>query len=456
MTTRKPLQRSGSLEVGIHLLAWMFLFGFPHMLITREYEHIPVLRLFHLIGPPVLLAVIFYANYLLLVPRYLLQRKLKKYLTVNTVIIIAAFGLLQGWFWVTNTMRLKEEAEHVKTEQSGKPATSTLPPFERELSKEEPTPFLTTQPQEDTGTRDYGETEIESRPKKGDAVHRNREGFAREKGRHFKEKGRRPKSRGVGATQLRPADKVHNWEHLLFRLRDLVLFVFAAALAAVIRTSQRWHQAELIREQAEAKQIEAELQNLRSQINPHFLLNTLNNIYALIAFDSEKAQSAVQDLSRLLRHLLYENRDMFTDLNKEIDFLRNYVALMRIRLSSNVKVEFTTEVPPDSPLQIAPLIFVSLIENAFKHGVSPTEPSFIRLHITADTGNGTVKCRIENSNFPKSGNDVSGSGVGLNQVQRRLELIYPQRYTWEKGVSKDGSYYYSYLTIKTFPESHED
>ena len=110
-------------------------------------------------------------------------------------------------------------------------------------------------------------------------------------------------------------------------------------MSAAIRLSGRWVQVEAARREAEKSRTEAELKNLRNQLNPHFLLNTLNNIYALIAFDTDKAQTAVQELSRLLRHVLYDNQQNFVTLGKEMDFIKNYIALMRIRLSSNVTVE---------------------------------------------------------------------------------------------------------------------
>ena len=110
--------------------------------------------------------------------------------------------------------------------------------------------------------------------------------------------------------------------------------------------------------------------NLRNQLNPHFLLNTLNNIYALIAFDSDKAQQAVQELSKLLRYVLYDNQQTYVPLCKEVDFIRNYIELMRIRLSANVQMITKFDIQPDSQTLIAPLIFISLIENAFKHGIS--------------------------------------------------------------------------------------
>lgn len=210
--------------------------------------------------------------------------------------------------------------------------------------------------------------------------------------------------------------------------------------------SLRWNQDKAAQREALKSLTEAELKNLRNQLNPHFLLNTLNNIYALIAFDTDKAQQAVQELSKLLRYVLYDNQQMFVPLAKEIDFIKNYIELMRIRVSPQVTIETSFDIKPDSQTPIAPLLFISLIENAFKHGISPTEPSFIRIAIgeTEDQ----IHCTIRNSNYPKTRTDKSGSGIGLEQVSKRLELIYPGNYQWERSLSADGSEYISSLKIK--------
>ena len=221
--------------------------------------------------------------------------------------------------------------------------------------------------------------------------------------------------------------------------------ILTVGLSAAIRMSRRWTANEAARHEAEQQRTEAELKNLRNQLNPHFLLNTLNNIYALIAFDTDKAQQAVQELSRLLRHVLYDNQQNLVPLNKEMDFIRNYIALMRIRLASNVMVETYFDISPEDRTEIAPLIFISLIENAFKHGISPTEPSYIRIRFS-QTGN-RVTCEIANSYHPKTQTDKSGSGIGLEQVRRRLELSYPGHYTWQQGLDKTGKEYRSTLTI---------
>lgn len=232
----------------------------------------------------------------------------------------------------------------------------------------------------------------------------------------------------------------------LFFIRDMLSLAFTIGLSAAIRMSARWGQAETARKEAERNRAEAELKNLRNQLNPHFLLNTLNNIYALIAFNTDKAQQAVQELSKLLRYVLYDNQETYVPLCKEVDFIRNYIELMRIRLSANVEMTTQFDIQPNSQTPIVPLIFISLIENAFKHGISPTEKSFISIHLSEKDNE--VICEIRNSNHPKTVEDKSGSGVGLEQVSRRLEILYPEAYTWSKGVSRDGKEYESKLIIR--------
>jgi len=227
---------------------------------------------------------------------------------------------------------------------------------------------------------------------------------------------------------------------------SLMTLILIIALAVALRMTQRWHHIEEARKEAEAARAEAELSNLRNQLNPHFLLNTLNNIYALIAFDQDKAQTAVGELSKLLRHVLYENQQDFVPLYKEVDFMKNYVELMKIRVTDNVKIDANINIQPNDSTPVAPLIFISLIENAFKHGISPQGKGQIKIDLSQVDGD--ITCEIRNTCYPKRENDKSGSGIGLEQVGRRLELIYPDRYEWEKGVTADGKEYYSKIIIK--------
>lgn len=230
----------------------------------------------------------------------------------------------------------------------------------------------------------------------------------------------------------------------LIFVRDTVNFIIFATAATCIKLAQQWYWAEKALKDADAARIDAELSNLRNQINPHFLLNTLNNIYALTAFDTQKAQESIQELSKMLRHILYDYQQPRVPLQDETEFIDNYVKLMRIRLPNSVEVVSKFHVL-DKQADVAPMIFISLVENAFKHGVSPTEPSFI--HITIEGDRKHVICDIKNSNYPKAEGDHSGHGIGLQQVQRRLELSYYQQYTWEYGVSPDGKTFHSRILI---------
>ena len=174
----------------------------------------------------------------------------------------------------------------------------------------------------------------------------------------------------------------------------------------------------------------------------------------MTAFDQKRAQDAIKQLSEMLRHMLYDNQFNQVPLQDELNFLDNYVSLMKIRLPQNVEVTFTKNLQiPD--LKIRPLMFISLVENAFKHGVSPTEPSFVNISIKTEKeqmGDGgvrdTITCSIKNSNYPKTNQDRSGHGIGLVQTQRRLELAYSNRFEWVKGVSNDGKVYQSTIKIR--------
>ena len=227
-------------------------------------------------------------------------------------------------------------------------------------------------------------------------------------------------------------------------LRDCLNFAIFAGGSTALALARKWFTADQKLQESEAARAKAELYNLRSQINPHFLLNTLNNIYALTAINQERAQDAIQQLSKMLRHMLYDNQESSVALSDELQFLENYISLMKIRLSANVDVTFTHNVELPG-VRIAPLIFISLIENAFKHGISPTEQSFVHIEINATDHE--INCRIENSNHPKSNQDRSGHGIGLNQVQRRLDLAYPNHYKWVKGTNEDGTIYTSAIHI---------
>lgn len=239
--------------------------------------------------------------------------------------------------------------------------------------------------------------------------------------------------------------------NVLASLRDSVNFLFAIFVAYAIRSRQHIVSLKQKRQEAETAQRDAELRSLRNQISPHFLLNTLNNIYALTNIDTERARDAIMQLSKMLRHMLYDNQSEMVTLQSEVEFIRAYVDLMRLRLAQNVKVETLFKINTDKNTIVAPLLFISLVENAFKHGVSATENCIIKIQLV-ENEDGSIICDITNSNNPKTSRDCSGHGVGLQLVQKRLDIMYPDRYSWIKGVGADGMYH-SVIHLKEIPKT---
>ncbi len=175
----------------------------------------------------------------------------------------------------------------------------------------------------------------------------------------------------------------------VFIARDMMLMALTVALSVAIKMTGGWYETENEKQELKKAQAEAELQNLKSQLNPHFLFNTLNNIYSLIAINQDKAQYAVHDLSKMLRHVLYENNQHFVPINKEFEFMKSYIELMSLRLPKNTRLEISIPEQANNSM-IAPLLFIPLLENAFKHGVSSTQESFINIKFDLQNGTGLI------------------------------------------------------------------
>lgn len=212
-----------------------------------------------------------------------------------------------------------------------------------------------------------------------------------------------------------------------FVMRDSLMLVLSMCLSITLKLSEKWLGLSVKEQQIEAEKKEIELKNLKNQLNPHFLFNTLNNIYALIGISTDKAQLAVHELSQLLRYVLYDNEQREVPLERDLMFVRNYIELMRLRLTHMVTLTVKINQNDGCGLLIAPLMFVSLVENAFKHGVSASEPSSIFIAIGVEGT--TVHCHVENTCINRSPeSDKSGSGIGIANLQRQLSILYPERH----------------------------
>ncbi len=191
------------------------------------------------------------------------------------------------------------------------------------------------------------------------------------------------------------------------------------------------------------EKLHAELKFLKSQINPHFLFNTLNNIYSLTRrFQDKTAANSISQLSRMMRYMLIESNSEYVQISREISYLKDFIALERLRLSgeADIKITFNEQVEKDD-FQIAPMLLIPLIENTFKHGISYTQPSNIRIDITSTKNH--LRLEAENTNHAKA--EKRSDGIGLDNLQRRLALIYPLRH--ELRISKDQKKYSAMLVL---------
>lgn len=210
----------------------------------------------------------------------------------------------------------------------------------------------------------------------------------------------------------------------------------AMTLAMSIKLGQNWLVAERKRLTLEKNQLETELKYLKSQINPHFLFNTINSIFVLIHKNPDLASESLASFSQMLRYQLYECNDQEILLSKDLQFLENFIELETLRLNEN-QTELAFELNHESAggHQIAPFILLPFVENAFKHvSKGKTQQNFIKLDLKVDTEK-VLHLHLENSHNAEKTN--GNSGIGLKNVERRLNLIYPNRHTLdiERGVN---------------------
>ncbi len=225
--------------------------------------------------------------------------------------------------------------------------------------------------------------------------------------------------------------------------RNLFPFLLSLGVAVAIRATVKSNKEETERKKLENERLKSELSYLKYQIQPHFFFNTLNNIYSLIDTSPQYAKEVLHRLSKLMRFVLYQNNEPEVLVKDEITFIANYVELMKIRTQHNVSISI--EIPQTVPdVRIPPLIYISLVENAFKHGIDPVKTSVIRIWFSVTDDK--LLFEVANTNFPKAQKDKSGSGIGVANVKKRLEYLYsPEEYIFEQQCV--GDYFITKLTI---------
>ena len=386
----------------LHIAIWVVLFGMPFFSPRPGHPLHGGVDYSRFAVPLVSFFIVFYVNYFFLIKKYLYEKRLTGFILWN-ILLVALAGLAVHLFFRNGFLPVQDSFrpgfEDGGPGGPGGPASGTgTPDFG---------PGGPGGPTGGTGNPDFGP--------------------------------RRPGPRSIGRLGPRP------WlDSMGFISRNVIIYLGVIGLAVAVRMTERWYRDEKKRDEMEKAATEAELVALKSQVNPHFLFNTLNNIYSLIQIDQDKAQEAVHDLSGMLRYVLYDSEKPSVPLSKETGFLKDYIKLMSMRCSSNVSLDVSLP-ETDSDKHVDPLLFIPLVENAFKHGISTSEPSSIKIELKEEGE--YVSFLVENTSFPKNDSDRSGSGIGVKNLQRRLDMLYPGQHSFEYGETQ--GFYRSFLKIKT-------
>jgi two-component system, LytTR family, sensor histidine kinase AlgZ len=230
-----------------------------------------------------------------------------------------------------------------------------------------------------------------------------------------------------------------------FTVYMVVNTLFIVLFVAMLKFVEDWLELEAQKKELENEKLTAELRFLKAQINPHFLFNTLNNLYYLAFTNSPNTVEVIAKLSQMMRYMIYDSNHATVPLHKEIEYMENYISLEKLRLNNQIPIEFTVVGDPDN-VQVTPLILITFLENAFKHGVS-NNATDAWVKVKLDLGDHALDYTVENS-LPaqKDEKTKEKSGIGLQNVQRRLELSYPGRYRLDTAQAPDA--YRVHLTLQ--------
>ncbi len=225
----------------------------------------------------------------------------------------------------------------------------------------------------------------------------------------------------------------------------LVMGISITGFSLGLKMIERYSATEKRQKELEKEKLNSELAFLKNQVSPHFFFNTLNNIYSLVEINSEDAQEAILKLSKLMRYLLYESEHGESLLTDEIEFMKHYVDLMQLRVSK--KVDISIDLPEENTdLKIPPLLFIPFIENAFKHGISYRDKSFIKVTMSAENGKISFMCVNSVASDKKEKHDENHSGIGLENVKKRLALLFPAKHVL--NISSDSDVFTVSLEIE--------
>jgi two-component system, LytTR family, sensor kinase len=343
----KNIFTGNAIKILLHLLAWTIIVGLPLYFFQRWDVGKDFILIYY--TGIILGGIIFYINYLILVPKFFFGRR-------RYIYFLSVFILLTIFYFVSDRTEVmifefvqRSNTEHI-IDQSGN-IKRTLPPRRAPRS-----PLFS--------------------------------------GRYFLNYG--------------------------------FISVFLITFSLGLRVLERLSQTEKLQKELEKEKLNSELAFLKNQISPHFFFNTLNNIYSLISINTGDSQKAVLKLSKLMRYLLYDSEHGNTKLSNEIDFMYNYIDLMKLRMTNKISMNVSFPEKHDD-ISIPPLIFIPFIENAFKHGISNREKSYVDISMTVDKD--SIRFRCANSVIKsREENEHEQTGIGLDNVTKRLNILFPDKH----------------------------
>lgn len=347
---KTPFFEGNKIKIALHLVAWSILLGLPLYFIRRWDVGKDFIWFFY--TGNIINGIIFYLNYLVLVPKFFFSTKKRHYYLSILVLLVTVYLFSYG------------SSELIFKYVPGKEQTME----QRDVPSDSERPG----------------------PPKPDSF--------------------------FGKPPIRQMHLVN----YIFTSSFLIFFSLG------LRVIERHSQIEKLQKDLEKEKLNSELAFLKNQISPHFFFNTLNNIYSLIGINPDDSQKAVLKLSKLMRYLLYESEHGDSKLSGEIDFMNNYIDLMKLRM--NEKIALDISFPSEyEDRNIPPLLFVPFIENAFKHGISYRETSFIDISLSMEKE--IISFRCSNSLFKiREDADNTHSGIGLENVKKRLGLLFPGKH----------------------------
>lgn len=378
MINLKQLYRNRLFNIGLHIAVWTCFLFFPFFIYRIRIQH-PWFFAREIVDNLFLIGV-FYLNFYFLIPRFFTVKKIAYYLSfvlLSLVFVIVQQAVSEYAFWKVYAK------EDMALHQPGSIDQRIPPPPGYHYYQDRP----------------HGGVDFRERP---------------------------PLVFDDGSVD----GKIPTFVDYILFPEILRKTVFAALLmlfmSGFIKIAQEWFKSEQQREALKLENLNAELKFLKSQINPHFLFNCLNTIYSLAHKHSAQTEPAIIKLSTIMRYMIYESNEDKVQLQQELQYLEDYIDIQRLRLPEDIVVDYAVQGNP-AGLRIEPMLLVPFVENAFKHGISYAEPSFIAIAVAVERNQ--VRLVVENAVFKQR--VAEKGGIGLQNVKKRLELLYTEDHELE-------------------------